>query len=292
MSITLKLRRHFSWPLIGLVVSLPVALATPPVRDMSPPNHGALSIVTASNTVRCADGLLSVQVRDVALGELLDEVASQCGIALVRYVALTQKLTLDFQRLPLEKGLRRILRSRSYVLQSAPPTLGKQPATAARAQTLWLLPQGNEKYWTQSPISVATSGAKFLADESALDVSNLESVLSAGNIEDREQAAVALGKRGHARAVAPLSRALADRNADVREAAIASLAEIGGTEAAQALATALRDDDPRMREQAVDALGEVGGQTATGLLHQALTDEVAFVRQAATEMLEQLSGTR
>ena len=293
MNISPKIMRRYRCHLVGLLAGLPMASPATEVRDISMLNQGGPAIASVADTVRCTDGLLSVKARDIGLADLLDEVASQCGFTVVRYVALEQRLSVEFDRLTLEQGLQRILRSRSYALRRAPPTPGKRLAAVAPAETLWILPQGDEKYAAQPSIPATTSASRFLTDESALDVSRLTSALSNGGLEDREQAAVALGKRGHASAVAPLSQALADRNAEVQEAAIVSLAEIGGADAAHALAAALRDGDPRIRELAVDALGEVGGKTATGLLEQALIDEVAFVRQAATEMLEQLrSGTR
>ncbi len=277
MKIPLKIVRHYRCHLMGLLLSFPMALPL---------------TVIASNTVRCADGLLSVKVQDITLVELLNEASRQCAFTVVRYVALDQRLSVEFHGLTLAQGLRRILGNRSYALSYAPTMSGRRLAPVTRAEMLWILPRADEKYAAKSTISTTTSSGGFLRDDPSSDVSRLESVLRNGNVEDREQAVIALGKLDHASAVALLSQALADSSAEVREAAIMSLAEIGGTDAAQALAVALRDNDPRVREQAVDALGDVGGQVATHLMQQALRDDVAFVRQAATEMLEQLrSGT-
>lgn len=277
MKIPLKIVRHYRCHLMSLMLGLPMALP---------------STVIASNTVRCAGGLLSVKAQNITLVELLNEAARQCGFTVVSYVALEQRLSLEFHGLTLAQGLRRILGNRSHALKYAPTMSGRRLATVARAETLWILPQADEKYSAPSAIPATPGGGGFFRHDPSIDVSRLGSILSNGNVEDREQAAMALGKRGHASALAPLKQALADNNAEVREAAIASLAEIGSTDAAQALAVALHDGDPRVREQAVDALGDVGGQVATDLLQQALMDEVAFVRQAASEMLEQLrNGT-
>lgn len=274
MKIPFKIVRHYRCCLLGLALGFPLTLPATAIT---------------SNIVRCADGFLSVKVQDITLVELLNEAASQCGFTVVRYGALEQRLSMEFHGLTPAQGLRRILGNRSYALRYAPIMSGKRLATVARPETLWILPQGDEKYSAQSAIA-ATTGGGFFRHDPSIDASRLGSILSNGNVEDKEQAAMALGKWGHASAVAPLSQALADNNAEVREAAIASLAEIGSTDAAQALAIPLRDGNPRVREQAVDALGDVGGQVATHLLQQALGDEVAFVRQAASEMLEQLEA--
>ena len=289
MKVSLKLIRHYRYHLVGLMLSFPMVLPATETRNVSMLNSGAASIVNTINTVRCTDGFLSVKVHDVTLAELLSEIARLCGFTLVPYVALEQRLSAEFYNLTLAQGLRRILGSRSFALKYAPPLPEKWLLAAAPAETLWILPRDNEKHSTQASVPATTGGGKFLHDDS-IDVSKLESTLSDGNSEDREQAAAALGKRGDASAVAPLIRALSDSNAEVRETVIASLAEIGGSHAVQALAVALRDDDPRVREQIIDALGEVGGQVANGLLQHALTDDVAFVRQAAAEVLEQLKS--
>lgn len=273
---------------LGLLVGLAMTLSATEARDMPTLNQERPSIVNVSNTVQCADGLLTVKARDIGITELLDEVASQCGLTMVWYVLLEQRLSVEFHRLPLAQGLGRILRTRSYVLLSTPRPPGKRMVTAAPPQTLWILPQADEKY---AAPTMAKSTNRLLAEESILGQARGASALGDGNLEDRVQAAAALGKRGQTRAIAPLSLALTDRHAEVREAAVDSLAEIGGADAAHALAVALRDSDPHIREQAIEALGQVGGTIVSGLLQQALTDEAGFVRQAAIEIIEQLGSS-
>ena len=289
MNISFRIMSHYRCRLIVLTLGLALALPPTEARDMPMVNQGASSIASPAgpaSTVRCVDGLLSVKAQDIGLVELLDEVASQCGFTVVWYVVLERRFSVEFHRLTLAQGLPRILRNRSYMLST--PSAAKTPATVASAQTLWILPQADEKYLTQPSMLATKSANRSLADASALDVARLASALSDGDLEDREQAALALGRSGQARAVAPLSEALVDRHAEVREAAVGALAEIGGADATRALAVALRDRDAYIREQAVDALGQAGGPIATGLLQQALMDEAGFVRQAAAEILEQL----
>ena len=250
---------------LGLLVSLFIVLAASQAREVPTPSLQVPVTMVTSNSIECVDGYLSIKVVDISMATLLGEVGRQCGLTVFAYVALEQKLSMEFMRLSLEQGLRRILRSRSYMLQ---------------AGMLWVLPQGEEKYVAQ-PLATAKSHS---------DVSVLESTLRSGNNEDRELAAMVLGMDGQSRAVAPLREALSDSSLEVREAAIVSLGQIGGTDAAQALTVALRDKNPRIREQAVDALGAVGGPAALELLQPALRDEVGFVRQAAQEMLDQLKS--
>ncbi|MBI3900449.1 MAG: HEAT repeat domain-containing protein [Gammaproteobacteria bacterium] len=239
-----------------------------------------------SSGVQFGDGVLSVNAKDVALIELLDEIGRRSGLTVVPLVTLAQRVDVTFDRLPLEQGLRQILRHRSFALKYTPTTRGQ-----ARAETLWILPQGDEKYEAQGPRLANASSNKVGQRNIDDEISQLRSTLSNSDSEYRQQAAVELGAQANVNAVSPLRQALTDSDADVQQAAIFSLAQIGGTESALALATALHDSNPRIREQAIEALGDVGGAVAMGLIEKALTDDVAVVRLAASETLEQLRGT-
>lgn len=252
-------------------------LSTPAgARETSMVKEARPQSVAGVHLVWFADGYVTVRVRDLPLGELLDEIARKSGLTVVQHVALDWTVTLEFHRLSLEQALRRILRHRSFVLEYA----------LARPRTLWILPQGKERYAAQDKIVERTdtvSSGKGIAQ-----ISTLQATLNSGNAEQREEAALELGEIRHAQAVTSLTLALADKDKDVREAAVVSLAEIGGAEAVQAMGIALHDQNPKVREEAIDALGEIGGEVAVGLLEQALADEVKFVRQAATEVLDEL----
>lgn len=264
---------------ICLSVSLPVLSTTAKAIETLTVKEEGPQSVAGPHLVWFADGYLTIQVRDVPLGELLDEIARQSGLTVMRYVVLDRKVTLEFHRLALEQGLRRILRHSSFVLEY----------TVTQPRTLWILPQGAERYVGQHRLVKSTNAASSGKDI-ATQISTLQATLKGGDAGQREEAALELGEISQAEAVAPLTLVLADKNEDVREAAVASLAEIGGAEAVQALAIALRDQNPRVREEAIDALGEIGGPIAIGLLEQALADDVEFVRQAATEALDELRG--
>lgn len=292
--VPMRLMKHCKLPLLGLWASL---LVLPPslggARDGTPreqqpsPKRAASNVAPSptSHFVRLAAGLLSVNVHDVKLVELLDEVSRQAGFAVAPCMACEQRISLRFDRLPLEQGLSIILQDQNFVLR------WKYAAAASMVpHRLWILPQPD----TLQPARSAAPAIKSNEREpTAIEsqASRLRSALSTGTPEDREQAVAALGRRRDASAVGPLARALADSDAEVRRAAIDSLAEIGGADAAGALGLALRDADPRIREAAVNALGEVGGAKAIALLRQAQGDATAFVRHAASETLEDLQRT-
>lgn len=269
----MKILRLFLLHALCMTISLLLLLTTTRAGEMSTVKEARLESVAGPRLVWFADGYLTVRVRDIPLGKLLDEIARQSGLAVVRHVALNRRVTLEFYRLSLEQALRRILRHRSFVLEYG----------VTQPRSLWILPQGGEEYAHRDSI-VESRETKGIATR----ISMLQAALNSGDTEQREEAALELGESGHAQAVALLTLALADRDEDVREAAVVSLAEIEGAEAVQALAIALHDQNPKVREEAIDALGEIGGEVAIGLLEQASADEVKFVRQAAAEVLDEL----
>lgn len=238
----------------------------PPVqaREPAPPR-----------VVRLAGGLLSVDVRDVRLVELLDELSRQAGFTVASCAPCEQRISLRFDSLPLDQGLALILRGQNFALMWQGTT-----GAAVLPQKLWLLPQGSA-----SPRQPAAMAAEPRA-------SHQSAALSLGTPQERAEAAASMARGHQPGAVATLARALADSDRQVRQAAIESLAEIGGSEAIGALGLALRDGDARLREAAVNALGDLGGTQAIALLRQAQHDASPFVRQAASETLVDLQGKK
>lgn len=255
-------------PLLLLLPSLGEA------RDAAPPSDPF---------VRLAAGLLSVRVHEVKVIALLDEVSRQAGFSVAPCTACEQRISVQFDRLPLERGLSIILQDQNFGLRwkRTPAAAGVVP------NRLCILPQP-----TPAPAARARPAIDLVSVAIGSQASRQRSALSTGHPEDREQAAIAMGHGRDTSAVALLARALSDSASGVRRAAIEALAEIGGADAAEALAPALRDADPRLREAAVNALGDLGGPTAMALLRQAQRDETGFVRRAAIETLEALQGVR
>ncbi len=229
--------------------------------------------------VRFADDLLTVKVRDASVEELVEEIARQSGLNIVWYGAISERITLNFERLALEQALARILRHHSFALASARP--GK----------LWIIPKGAEGSPPQTAAANESEQEDFLQDES-IDLTLLIAALRSEDSWEREEAVEALGEIGGPESAQFLGGALRDEDEDVRQAAIAALAQIGGDRAAQVLGVALEDEDEWFREEALEALGEIGGNSAIRLLEQALSDEYEGVRDTAEELLEELREER
>lgn len=245
--------------------------------------------------LRLAGGLLTVNVREVRLVELLGDLSrQQAGFSLAPCAACDQRISLRFDRLPVDQGLALILRDQNFALRWK----GQRDATAL-PQHLWLLPpaQGPKQVSARAaePVQVplpALAQPVAAAPPTSPPASRQPSALSIGTPQERAEAAGSMARGRQPGAVALLAQALADSDRQVRQTAIESLAEIGGDAAAGALALALRDGDARLREAAVNALGDIGGTQAMALLRQAQQDASHFVRRAASETLADMELRR
>lgn len=232
------------------------------------------------------DGLLSVDVHEALLGDVLDEIAQQSGLLLKGHRSLADKVTVKFEQLPVEQALHLILRGQSYGMFSrrAPPS----GVGAARVQReLWIFPQHEGPRVEAAPVESDGEHASSATSDIAALLAVLE---TSDDAWEKEDAILALAESGRRDIVLPMShRALADEDQSVRLTAVYALATIGGDEAAEALILALEDSDDAVRQQAVEALGEIGGEKATALLHFAWArDRSQSVRDRAAVMLEQL----
>jgi len=239
----------------------------------------------SSRVVRFANDVLTVEVQDAPLEELLREVARQSGLSIVWYGTISERISISFQRLSLEKALTRILRHHSFALAYSQAREGQ--SKAARLRKLWIIPKGAKGAPVPSTVAEYEREEELLQEE-ATDFALLQAALRSDDSWEREDAVEALGDIGRPEAVQFLRQALRDEDGDVREAAIAALANIGGDRAAQALAIVLEDEDEWFREEAIEALGEIGGESAIRLLEQALEDEDEGVRETARDLLEEL----
>lgn len=288
----------------------------------------AVGLLVASESalhVQIADEEVSVRARDVAVRDLLEDVASQSGLVVALYGSLDERVTMEFYRLPLHEALGRILRSHDFVLRYySPSSVGRSPGDAALSK-LWVFSRGGGTdpvpAGSMNPAHRPGGGGELQAMKAKENLRQLSAALSdadpgvrrkavselAGmdgdepvsilidvalfdeNASVREEATSGLGEIGNDAGMPALEQALADPDIRVREAAVDALADLGGAESARALDVALSDQDSSVRENAVYALAEIGGEVAIAALLQALGDEETDVREAAADMLAELS---
>ncbi len=89
--------------------------------------------------VHFADDYLTVKAHDVPLRKLLQEIARQTGLTLVLRDALEDEITIEFHRLSLDEGLRRILRQHSFAVEYSQRKREDAESTTPRPTKLWIL---------------------------------------------------------------------------------------------------------------------------------------------------------
>jgi hypothetical protein len=235
-------------------------------------------------TVEISDDLVTLQADDVGTQHVVDEIARQSGLIVVSDLLLDDRLTLEFERLPLSDALRRIMRDQNYLLYQAQAATGPGNASPGSRSTLWIFADG----------SAHKSGHKQAADRFSSDteskIETLQSQLISDDRRVRQQAVRGLRKLKVNDVIAPLSYALADEDKDIRVEAIYALAEVGGQDAVAALAAASGDENAWVRAETASALGTLGGDAAVQGLWHALHDADSNVRQSAISALAQIGG--
>ena len=67
--------------------------------------------------VRVANGLVTIDVHEAPLSDLLEEITRQTGLALEGQASLTDRVTAQFQQMSLDEALRVVLDGQSYALE-------------------------------------------------------------------------------------------------------------------------------------------------------------------------------
>ena len=241
------------------------------------------------HVVEVAHRLVTVQVRDAPLSEVLDEIARQTGLTIEGHAAIDSRMTIDLEQIRLEAALRLILEGQSYAVEFALEAIPDKGEHIRVPQRLRISPDDPDvaaRSW--SPDDVADAGL----DGNTIDPTKIRAVLeSSDDPWDREDAVEALAESGQPHVAVPLiTVALIDRNEDVRLAAVEALATLGGDAAAKALQTALRDEESTIREAAIETLEALGGEQAARSLAVALQDTDADLRERAVDALGNIAS--
>jgi type II secretory pathway component HofQ len=91
-----------------------------------------LAVETSQSQVLFADNRLTVEVKDVSLVWLLQEIARQSGLTLEYNGSLEERVTIRFNNLPIDEGLRRILHEQNFALEYVQERQEKNQSTVLR----------------------------------------------------------------------------------------------------------------------------------------------------------------
>lgn len=257
------------------------AVAEAPVSEASK--------ATSRGSIHYENDRLTMRVKDVPVGDVLEEIARQSDLTLVLHEPMQAAISIEFYRLSLEDALRRILGEQGFALEYAQPSSREVQQPVSKPEMLWVFAKGQESRGTDALVGEPTvrSSPHLEAD---LGDPTANAMLTSSDPWEREEAVEALGKQGQPEAVEVLGLALEDASEEVREAAIHALVRIGGDHAAQTVAVALRDRDDSIRKEAVEALGKIGGVDAVQALGHVLRGEDRWLREEAVEALGDVGG--
>lgn len=257
------------------------------------------------------EGLLAVFVRDVPLAKVLEEIGRRSAVRIFSGLSLDERVSADFEGVPLEDGLQRLLRGQNVVLvYRQPESSGRAGAREAPPSlaTVIVWPRdgrpglGADNVWRGGPAETAEAGGRPAGNGAAADLGQLGTdAIHEPEPEGRQQALVALGKSGQADAVSPLLAALQDREPTVRNAAVEAVRQLLKTSSPDLFPTgavvqlAARDGNAEVRIAALEILQQIvrewedGGAMAE--LDRASRAVDHRVKAAASRLLADLRPT-
>jgi len=220
---------------------------------------------------------LTVRLQGIPLHVALKAIERESGVALALLGPLREEITIAFDDLPLEQGLRRLLGNRSYILFYAAAGPG-QPAALRQVK---VLPKGREGVRAEGPSEqprVMPSRPAGLGDPDP--ERRMEAVMALAADEEPRQSLDLL--------IEVLKQ---DGDSDVREAALHALESLDPIPLDPLFAVAFQDKSPSIRVRALTLLGERGAgdpRVKAALQRAATSDPDREVMELALSLLEGL----
>ena len=271
----------------GVMVTLGAAVLVAAFTPVSVPAQGrGESIRPHVQRVEVSHGLVTVNVRDASLSQVLEEIARQTDLTIGGLDSIADRITIQFDQLSLTDALEVLLDERSYALAYALEIRDKSRENV-RVPSIRSCRSSLPKHPSilgARPLT-AMPGAVRTVPASIYPLSNSEDPW------DKEDAVTALAESGQPHVAVPLIRiALTDPDEDLRLAAVEALGNLGGDEAAEVLVMALRDEASLIREVAIETLEAIGGDQAAQSLVIALDDEDAYLRKRTVDALAEIGS--
>ena len=250
-----------------------------------------VAIAQGSNSsidVQVRDGSVTLDVHDILLTDVLRAIDKEAEIAIDIRGDLTVRTTNSFTNVPLEQGLRRLLRGQSFAFSYVPSSADSKQSRLIKVSVV--APPAVERRGAVKKIPGQTRWPEKVRwiqalarqkDTEALGELRILAVRDVSPIV-RRQAVSALGRLRNQEALSLLAMALADQSPSVR---IQALREIRNLKQAEAIGdlqqTLVNDPHPRVRRQAVRLLSTIQSPEVPWLLQRAEADYDAAVGQEA-----------
>lgn len=262
---------------------------------------------SGSVQVEFRDGLLTLDVRDAPLDDVLRTIGKKAGFEVVIKVDLSTPVSRSFAAMPLDQGIRRLIGETSFVMayggsgdavrltllspgaSDGGTEIGRLEVTAVDEPS-----QADIEEWILSRLTQPDRGVRIVAVRRLMRLERELAVDIAARVLDhdddpavRGEAAAVLGQIGGDRAAILLDLAVADAEASVRIHAVRALGALGGEAAVHGLGRALLEHPDRdVRLIAAEGLAENSSEASQSYLEAAKSVRDAKVREAAEKALD------
>jgi HEAT repeats len=231
-------------------------------------------------SVRVQEDLVTANLEEVPVAEVLQEISRQSGIKVVLHSSRQARVSAESRSVPLEQALRRLIKENFLLLYSPDHRLAEA----------WVL---DRSHLSSSRIPAIHAPGQSLPSGQRGSFNSLIVRAKDEDVEHRGRAVLRLGEFQDERALASVIGTLqGDDDAGVRERAVWALEDLGGQRATAALVEALSgDDDDTVRRRAVEALAKIGGPETLEPITRALREDPdRFVRYEALVNLAEIGG--
>ena len=275
---------------------------------------GNIKTVGSSSVIQVNDNLLTVKVRDIPLKKVLMEIAKQKHIKIVFFASADDTLITNFSSLPMEKGLKKLLRNYNYVF-----TYGTEQSKGGEHEIrkVVVLSNGGGSRHRRTEPMIAYREETHLYDGPYDEDVDIPEEHMPGPLKELETMTASTGGPHHGSmsidrydedvdipdedmfdpleesgpmivttggaALGPLGEVPYDEDMDIRDE------EMENEIIIDPLRDELKNEDAEVRLSAVEILGVIGGDKAIQALEGALTDEDEKVRELAAEELSRLN---
>ena len=213
---------------------------------------------------------LSAQLKGTPLNAVLSEIGDLTGIEINIVEDMRNKpIWADFKNLPLEEGIRRLLRGQSYTITHSPDT-----ASGLLIRSISVLEQASSPGGTQTTFPTLKSQVPESEELIAQKIDNLWQIVDSEPDQAKES----------------LKKAMRDSSLEVRETALEVMANMDQPFIGELLGEmALKDSDPQIRMEALNLLADYSQDDVfRDTLIKSVEDSNRDVRETAEHLLETL----
>jgi hypothetical protein len=248
--------------------------------------------------VNLRQGTLSVLISDMPLLDILQIIGDVAGFQLMVVGSLESRITRNFSNIPLEEGIRRLVKNRSvaivYQIVDAPDNRKE----LHNIKEVWVFDSAEgatDRQISNTAEELSNFDVAVVASNDLIQSEKIESDAMAESASDPNRSNPPQPDEAGIKEAATYpqfdpegdvgywaDRLINTADRSSREQAITELQRIGSDAAVAAIAIAFGDNDAQLRRHAVESLGGIDNDNAVPLLGQALLgDKDPSVRLSA-----------